>query len=351
MKAIDIVNIEKVSRIFKSFAEKECKGVSGLYYRLSHEVSEDNDLLRLALNSRERQPVPNLFFGSIHYLLLKYPGEELSNYYPSISKRVSSNIPIKLIKEFCVRRKAEILEVLKDRIVQTNAINRTSYLMPIVFSRFDPDQQINLIDIGTSSGLTLNFEKYEYDYGNNKIYGDSRVKIKTKILEGNLPKFNERLSVKRKIGIDQNPLDLTKEDNARWLKSLIWPDLQARFERLESAIELAKGSKLELYKAGDPKGFKEIIDQVPVSEGLMIYHTHVLYQFSSEERKGFREMLDKLGKERDYKYLAVEANAVFDREDDKSNGIKIELTEYQEGDKHTGTIGETDGHANWIKWK
>ncbi len=182
-------------------------------------------------------------------------------------------------------------------------------------------------------------------------FGESKVKIKSKLLSGKLPKFAEVIKAKRKIGVDQNPLDLSKKDNSTWLKSLIWPDLTDRFERLELSIELMKDSSIELYKESTIDGFRKIINQTSSEEKLLIYHTSVLNQFTKEERKSFRGMLDEIKEERDFKYLAVEGNQVFDREDYNGNGVKIELTEYKKGVKQTRVIGETDGHANWIKWK
>ncbi len=155
------LSIDKMSKIFQMFADRECKGRSNLYYQLSKEISGDSDLLKLAGNARKRQPIPNLFYGTIHYLLLKNQDEELAEYYPSISKNETSSIPVRLIKEFCRRRESEIEELLQNRIVQTNAINRTSYLMPIISSLFKHEDDVNLIDIGASSGLNLNYDKYD----------------------------------------------------------------------------------------------------------------------------------------------------------------------------------------------
>ena len=345
-----MTNFDQISTTFTTFAERECKGVSRLYHQLSLDISAEKELLRIANKSRKRQPIPNLFLGAIHYLLMKNPEEELAAYYPSISKQASSEIPIKLVKEFCKRREEEIVSLLQEKIVQTNAINRSAYLMPIISSRYSPNGELSLVDIGTSSGLTMNLDKYEYDYGEGQKFGKSQVKIKSKLLGGKLPDFKEILKINRKIGIDQNPLDLTHEDNATWLTSLIWPDSLERFERIKSAIALAKEASLELYQASSVGEFKKIIDKIPLEGELMVFHTHVLYQFSQAERREFRDMLDVVGEKRNYTYVAVESNSVFDRPDYPTPGIKIEVTAYEAGNKFTKIIGETDGHANWIRW-
>lgn len=341
----------KIAAVFKEFAERECQNVSPLYYQLSLDMTQETSLLQLAAHARQGQPIPNLFYGAIHYLLLQSEGEELANYYPSINKRSGARIPIHLIKDFCQRREEEMMQILSHRIVQTNAINRTAYLMPIVSSLFPADVPINLVDIGTSSGLTLNFDRYQYSYGDHLEWGNSEVKIKSEILAGQLPSFQEIANIKRKIGIDQNPLDLKEGENGNWLKALIWPDSEARFIRMEAAIAAAKNSTIELYKADQPDTFQSIISTVPKTEGLMVYHTHVLYQFKAVQRQAFRQMLDEVGQDRDLYYLAVEANRVFDGLIGDTPGIKIVFTKYQSGKKTTTLLGETNGHANWIKWE
>lgn len=341
----------KIAAVFKEFARRECQNVSPLYYQLSLDMAEETDLLQLAAQVRKGQPIPNLFYGAIHYLLLQSEIEELTSYYPSINKSTSPGIPIDLFKDFCQRREEEIVQILRQRIVQTNAINRTAYIMPIVSSLFPSDVPINLVDIGTSSGLTLNFNNYEYNYGEGRQWGSSAVKIKSEILAGHLPSFPSIARVKRKIGIDQNPLDLKEGENGNWLKALIWPDMEERFNRMEAAISAAKTSDVSLHKANQANVFQSIIDTVPKTEGLLVYHTHVLYQFTVAQRQVFRQMLYEVGQYRDFYYLAVEANRVFDGLIGDKPGVKIVLTHYQVGKKTTKILGETNGHANWIKWQ
>lgn len=342
--------IASIAKRFIEFAERECKNNSPLYYQLSHDISEEEELLQLASNCRSRQPIPNLFLGAIHYLLLGSPEEELAHYYPSISKKDIESIPIDLVKSFCLKHEASIIPLLKNRIVQTNGINRTAYLMPIFSSLFPPYESVTLVDIGTSSGLTLNLDLYKYHYQQGDSFGKSKVKIHSDIRAGSLPKFDAMVSVKRKIGIDQNPLDLKITDNAHWLKALIWPDMLERFERMEAAIEVAQHSNIEFQKASTNQEFKAIIDQIPEHENLIIYHTHVLYQFTQEERRDFRKMLDEIGQKRDLYYLAVEANSIFDKEDYFGKGAKIELTAFQAGEKNSKILASTNGHGTWIKW-
>lgn len=102
------MDIEYLKERFLSFAETECKGNSDLYYRLSFQIANDTGLLNIALNTRQGQPIPNIFFATIHYLLLKDQNNELAKYYPSIRKNLFTEIPYNIFKAFCLTNKNEI---------------------------------------------------------------------------------------------------------------------------------------------------------------------------------------------------------------------------------------------------
>lgn len=342
------INPKKLKEWFKRFAKNECKEVSPLYYFLSNEIAKDDELIEIASHCKQRQPMPNLFLASIHYLLLKSPTHELSAYYPSINKNPKIGLPFELFKSFCLNHKQEIIELEQSKIVQTNALNRCAYLMPIISSLFD-DIPINIVDIGTSAGLTLNMDKYEYHYNDKCLIGRSPVKIRSKIIGGELPKFKEIIKINNKIGIDQNPLDLKIAENAIWLKALIWADRIERIEKIEQAIRIAKQENIQFEKAKSIADFEELIQCQPSDMPLVIYHTHTLYQFTPQEREAFWNLINRIGKERDLIYLATEHNGIL-QTDYGLSGVLVEVTQYKKGGKSSKIAAQTNGHADWIKW-
>ncbi|WP_251137352.1 DUF2332 family protein [Exiguobacterium sp. s150] len=74
----------KLSQKFATFAERECRDSSPLYESLSLHISQDDELLELCNVARDGQPVPNLLFGAVHYLLMQGYDHPLTDYYPSI---------------------------------------------------------------------------------------------------------------------------------------------------------------------------------------------------------------------------------------------------------------------------
>jgi hypothetical protein len=342
---------EYLKERFLTFAETECKGNSDLYYRLSFQIANDAELLNIAANTRQGQPIPNIFFAAIHYLLLKNQDNELAEYYPSIQKNLSKEIPFHIFKTFCIANKNEIEKIISTRIVQTNVITRCSYLMPI-FSKLikEENKPTTIIDIGTSAGLTLNFDKYQYWYNDKEIYGQCNVIVKSKIIDSEVPTIYDISHQIIKIGIDQNLIDPTDKDEIMWLKALVWTDQIERFVAIDEALKLDELKKIKFIQAETVLDFERVILQTDKTQNLIIYSTHVLYQFHQNQKDEFYSMLERVAQLRDFYFLSVEGiQSLLEKYNSKET--VIELTSYKHKHKTVIFIAETNGHGNWIKWK
>lgn len=96
-----------------------------------------------------------------------------------------------------------------------NAVNRSAYLMPVASHFFANEEPLHILDIGTSSGLTLNFDRYAYDYGDYGRFGSSAVKIQSEIVSGGLPPFKDMIRIGRRKQVQL--LDTTN-GHANWIK-------------------------------------------------------------------------------------------------------------------------------------
>lgn len=336
---------------FLVFAETECKGNSEHYYKLSIQIANDAELLNIAANTRQGQPIPNIFFAAIHYLLLLNQDKELARYYPSIQRNHFAEIPFYIFKDFCIENDNEIKKIISTRIVQTNVINRCTYLMPI-FSKIiaEENKPTTIIDIGTSAGLTLNFDKYEYWYNDQKVFGKSKVIAKSKIIESTIPNIYNILQPILKIGIDQNVINPSDKDEILWLKALVWTDQLERFVAIEEALKLDELKNIKFIKADTVLDFEREILKADRNQNLIVYATHVLYQFTQDQKDDFYAMLERVAQLRDFYFLSVEGIQIL-LERYNSKETVIELTTYKNRQKTLKFVAETNGHGNWIKWK
>lgn len=127
-----MMDITKLSQQFLNFAEKECKGSSPLYEYLSMNIAKDQEMLELCLHARNGQPIPNLLFGAIQYLLFTAIDHPLKEYYPSLSENPKQCLQsFDCFKSFCQEHEAVIQSLLQTKLVQTNEVRRCAYLYPI----------------------------------------------------------------------------------------------------------------------------------------------------------------------------------------------------------------------------
>jgi hypothetical protein len=335
---------EVLSQRFLTFARDECRGSSLLYEYLSLEISREDTLLELCRNASNGQPVPNLLFGAVHYLLLKGNDHKLKEYYPSIVNKVKPyEESFKYFKDFCSEYHNEIISILKTRLVQTNEVRRCAYLYPAFCYIYEKTKKpLALIEIGTSSGLQLLWDKYSYSYGSNEMYGNkgSKLNITAKIVGENTPRLHSTPPpVSTRIGLDLNTIDLNDEEEKLWLKSLIWPEHKERLSMFENATNYIKEYPVHLIEGDGISLLAEYSDRILEDSVICIFHTHVANQMSLETKKQLLRTVKSIGNDRDVFHIY---NNIQDR--------NLHLDYYVDGVESKQTIAETDGHGRWFKW-
>ncbi|KAF0819945.1 hypothetical protein KIS4809_1217 [Bacillus sp. ZZV12-4809] len=334
-----------ISSKFKTFGQFECRGSSNLYEFLSNKIAEDNELLVLASEARDGQPVPNLFFGAIHYLLLKGKDHELKEYYPSLEEDPRNpQDAFQCFKDFCRLNSQEIKEILKTKIVQTNEVRRCAYLFPVFSYIFQQAQKpLALIEIGTSAGLQLLWDKYSYSYGTGKIYGNSNadVHLTSEIRGRNVPIFPEEMPpVASRTGVDLHINDLNNQEDFLWLYSLIWPEHLERRNLFEQAAKCLKENPVRLIEGDGAKLLPGLVKEIPDDHSICVFHTHVANQMPAEGKEQLLAEITACGQNRDIFHIY---NNIQDR------GLHLD---YFLGTKEFKRIvGHTEGHGKWFTWE
>lgn len=335
---------DDISMKFKRFAVHECKGSSPLYEFLSIKIAEDNIILGLARKAREGQPVPNLFFGAVHYLLMKGYNHPLAGFYPSLTEKpLPAEEAYPVFVDFCRTYSDEIIELIKSKIVQTNEVRRCSYLYPIfsIISHMTREP-LALIEIGTSAGLQLFVDKYSYSYGTDKIFGnhDSEVQLKSEIrgdksILNPMPHFD----VATRIGVDLHINDVRNTEDYLWLKALIWPEHGERRELFEKAASyVSNQTTLSLIEGDGVEMLRFLEAEIPEEQVICVFHTHVANQMPVETKEKLLEQIKEIGNRRAIFHIY---NNIYD--------AKLHFDYYLDGNESMNTIGETDGHSRWFK--
>jgi hypothetical protein len=220
-----------------------------LLERLADDLEAGGPTARV-LRGHEDDPGPSglalRLAGSLHRLVLDGSAVELEEFYPSTGGTWSTR-GVDAVLDFLDRR-ADDIRPLLDQPPQTNEVGRASALLGGLLRAVDARPlPVRLFEIGASGGLNLFADRFRYLDDTGRGWGDpdSPVTLAGAWQGEPLPLDAEVVVVERG-GCDVSPVDVTTDDGRLTLSSYLWPDMVARYERLEGAIELARQQPVRL---------------------------------------------------------------------------------------------------------
>ncbi|UOQ48948.1 DUF2332 domain-containing protein [Gracilibacillus caseinilyticus] len=339
------MSVSQLSKVFRTFAERECTGSSPLYEYLSLKIADDSELIALASHAKQGQPIPNLLFGAVHFLLLTGKDHKLKEFYPSIVDNPSSvRDSFPYFKDFCLNHSSEIKDMIQNKLVQTNEVRRCAYLFPVFQYIFDTvHKPLAQIEIGTSAGLQLLWDKYSYSYGSNEIYGNRNadVHLYSIIKKGKMPFLKDNIPpVANRIGVDLHTVDLKKETEYLWLNALIWPEHHERRVLFQKASRCVKENHLTLIDGDGVELLPNLTENISNDYCICVFHTHVANQMPEDAVNKLLHHVKMIGENREIFHIY---NNIEDRD--------LHLQYYVDGTEYVKRIGQTDGHGRWFTWE
>jgi len=317
---------------------------SPLYLKLSRGIVLDRDLLELASIGCD----PNLFFGSVHFLLLKGKNHGLRRFYAGFGSRTDKGDPLPAFRSFCLQHRPELENLMRNRSVQTNEAGRCAVLYPAfqIVSDIGQGKPLALVDLGASAGLSLLWDYYAYDYGSVGFYGSKNAAVRVSCnLRGHaIPHLSSAFPpVSSRIGVDLSPVNLRMSDSALWLRALVWPEHRNRASVLERAIEVARNHPPKLIKGDIVKLLPRIVDEMPPECAPCIFCSFTFRQLPTASCRALFSimrshstgtqlsfiLLDSFGKDFATLYLIVFRN------NRMSQPIRL---------------GRCDLHGAWLRW-
>ena len=179
---------------------------------------------------------------------------------------------------------------------QTNEVARAGALWPgimTVAARFGPN--VELLELGASAGLNLNLDRFGYALGPVSA-GDPESGVQLKPDWQGKPPVFAPVSVVSRAGVDQNPLDVSKPEVVERLMAFVWPDQDARVERISAAIALAQKHPPPITRADAADWLEDRLAQ-PQLPGVtrLVYHSIVLQYVAPESRARITAAMERAG--------------------------------------------------------
>ena len=327
---------------FNRFAEMEAKDNSPLYEFWCHRIVQDDFLLDLIEHIPKTQPKPNLFFASVQYLALR-SRRPLAHCFLH-PEETEFETSFHLLKDFCKENKHELIQLFQTKKVQTNEVQRAAYLYPIFHEIFKrSNKPLTLIEIGTSAGLLLNLDYYQYEiHQSDPIhYGakGSSLQIHAKNLGDTLIGI-DTFEIKNRLGIDLNIIDLKEEEDYYWLQCLIWPEQQKRKENLKKAREIHLNCEKTLLEGDFRKLIPQYIGELNEETQIVIFHTHVANQFPLELKEDLLSMINNLSSKTPIYHVY---NNMYDQH------LHVDYINSNET-TNLKVLKNTDGHGLYFYW-
>ena len=300
---------------------QQARGRSPAYDLLATLVAGDGTILRFLDTLPPHKRQPNLLFAAARYLLGAPPD-------------------ITTLRALVREDPAALAEVMLARRTQTNEPARCATLLPALAQLAPP---LALIEVGASAGLTLLFDRYSYDYAGHLIAGsDPDAPTLRCAPRGPVP-LPERLpAIAWRAGLDLNPLDVTDDDDVRWLSCLVWPGEEDRQERLAAAVAAARRDPPAVHRGDLLTDLPALAAQAPAGATLVIFHSAVLPYVAPENRVRFIDTVRELRAV----WLSNEAPGMVPGiSAPRCPGGPFLLI--RDGDT---PLAYTDGHGAWVRW-
>lgn len=326
-----------------------------LYALLARRVAEDDALKALAALAKPGQPAANLLFAATHALLLAGDDHPLRAWYPHLSGGLAppdSAAAWAAFVDFTQSRRAALAELIAARVTNTNEVGRCTYLrcaFAAIAAR--TGAPLSLIELGPSAGLNLNWDRYAYRYTTDDqsvLEGGppSRLGLDATVRAGAPPVPEAPPTMARRIGLELNPVDLSREEDRRWLLALVWPGRPERIARLEAALAIAADHPPPI-RAGDAlANLAEELAAAPAGAARVVTHTLVTYQWTPAMRARLEKILLEASRDRPV------WRVFHDLLDDEHGAVVMPLRLRLYGDAMVSeeTIALAHHHGAWLAW-
>jgi hypothetical protein len=302
------------------------RGGSRLYAALARSLADDPMVGEIVGDHQPRWEAPLRLFGGVHYLelagVVQHPWAKLGGV-------------LEANRDWLTRFVAE-------HPVQTNEVQRCWGLLP-GFLAVSDGRPLDVIELGPSAGLNLFWDKYRYRYG-ERTWGSATASLELsgEAVGGPPPALLQvEAAVRRRIGIDRQPVDVTTDHGARLLEAFVWADQVERVERVRRAVEIVRADPPRLMQGDYVEVLPELLAERDLDTVTVVFHSASLMYLHEKERTRVHEALEEEGKR------GVLASVSYEYLEPGATGFSLDVQTWP-GERRR--LARLDGHANTMAW-
>jgi hypothetical protein len=238
-------------------------------------------------------------------------------------------------------------EFVRVHGVQTNEVQRSWLLLPcfLEVARRAGVETFDLIELGSSAGFNLVWDRYGYRYEAGRwgpddavleLSGEERRPVPAELLA-------QKPSVRQRRGIDLSPRNVTKSEDMLLLKSFVWADQRARLDRFDRAVETLRAEPPTLEQGDVVERLPALLAERQLGALTVVFQTAVRGYISREDWRRLVTTLDDAGRQFPLAFISVSRPAPGE---DRYWGIWVRL--WPGGEKHL--LANAGFHGQWLEW-
>ena len=235
---------------------------------------------------------------------------------------------------------------VREHPVQTNEVQRCWVLLPIFLTVARlAGRPLDLVELGTSAGLNLLWDRYGYRYEAG-TWGEGSAPLQ---LEGKersaVPGalLRTEVDVRRRLGIDLQPVDVTTEEGIRLLDTFVRDESYRT--RLRRASDVLRQEPPELVR-GDYLDLLPGILQARSDDALMVvFQTISTVYLTDDERNRLRATVDEAGAEGPLAWISTPTP---EEHGQRRGDYTLELAMWP-GDERR-IVARMNVRGEWLEW-
>jgi hypothetical protein len=303
----------------------------------------DSALRSLLERNAHQSRIGLRLLGAAHYRALRGHAPQIAAHFSSTGGDGDATAAWSAI-ETDVHQHERVYVELLARPVQTNEVARALPILGSVLTVAGETQMpVRVFEIGSSAGLLLNFDRYRYN-GDGWTWGDpnSPLQLKNTTKSGLPEHLDANLRVIERRGCDIHPLHATNPADGDTLLSFVWPDQTARFERLRTALEIARAHS-PAVDAADGIEWIQNVGQPRFGAATVVMHTVITEHMPPDIRERLRSVIRRLGE-----WATPQAPFAYARMEPGGGAYETVVTLWPTREELL--IARSDGHAQGLEW-
>ncbi|HYH24263.1 MAG TPA: DUF2332 domain-containing protein, partial [Blastococcus sp.] len=282
-----------LAEVYRHFGEVDAAGTSPLYERIAVALSGSDAALRAIGAAPAGRRHPPVILAALHDLALAGRAPALAAAYAAEDGDAAAGAAIDTL----LRMTDAVTAVAGRRTTQAFEAGRCAVLYPAVAeaARRGGATAVGLVGVASSPGLDSQVDRVGITYSDGRALSDpsSPVQLTSSIVGNRSVPARTVPEVVARVAVGRDLVDVTDEDDARWLRACVAPDQRKRSAQLDAEMALAATAPPLLLRGDAVDLLPDAVSRVPDDALPVVTTTWALSQVPLASRLRFLHRLDE----------------------------------------------------------